>query len=150
MLLLKRSRGIVSIFLHPTLVGAGCPDVRECRFDPRAADYRLHRWYGEGSDRRGGRCGQCEGNQHGNRIHPVGADQRLWGVPHRLPARGQVHVELEAAGFRRFVQENIVLNVDQTLTVEITLTVGASTETVTVTDCSPVGQYVRRGIGQNR
>ena len=46
---------------------------------------------------------------------------------------GAYTVELEATGFRRFVQQNIVLNVDQTLTVEITLTVGATTETVTVT-----------------
>jgi hypothetical protein len=51
---------------------------------------------------------------------------------------GKYTVELEAAGFRRFVQENIVLNVDQTQTVEITLTVGASTETVEVTTAPPV------------
>ena len=35
--------------------------------------------------------GHREGNQRGYRIHPVGADKRLWGVPHRLPSRGQVH-----------------------------------------------------------
>jgi hypothetical protein len=46
---------------------------------------------------------------------------------------GKYKLESEAAGFRRFVQENIVLNVDQTLTVEMTLSVGASTETVEVT-----------------
>ncbi len=50
---------------------------------------------------------------------------------------GKYAVELEAAGFRRFVQENIVLNVDQTQTVEITLSVGASTETVEVTSAPP-------------
>ena len=51
---------------------------------------------------------------------------------------GRYTVEVEATGFERFVQENIVLNVDQTLTVEITLSVGASTETVTVTDAPPL------------
>ena len=51
---------------------------------------------------------------------------------------GKYTVELQAAGFRRFVQENIVLNVDQTQTVEITLTVGASTETVEVTTAPPL------------
>src|SRR6202046_3747778 len=51
---------------------------------------------------------------------------------------GKYTVELEAAGFRRFVQENVVLNVDQTQTVEITLTVGASTETVEVTTAPAV------------
>jgi hypothetical protein len=51
---------------------------------------------------------------------------------------GGYTVELEAAGFRRFVQENIALNVDQTLTVEIALSVGAATETVMVTDAPPL------------
>ena len=54
-----------------------------------------------------------------------------------LPVGGYT-VELEAAGFRRFVQENIALNVDQTLTVEIALSVGAATETVMVTDAPPL------------
>ena len=50
---------------------------------------------------------------------------------------GKYTVELEATGFRRFVQQNIVLNVDQTVTVEIALSVGASTETVEVTAAPP-------------
>ena len=51
---------------------------------------------------------------------------------------GKYTVALEAAGFRRFVQQNIVLNVDQTLTVDITLSVGAATETVTVSAVPPL------------
>ncbi len=51
---------------------------------------------------------------------------------------GKYTIDLEATGFRRFVQQNIVLNVDQTVTVEIALSVGAATETVTVTDAPPV------------
>jgi hypothetical protein len=54
-----------------------------------------------------------------------------------LPVGGYT-VELEAAGFRRFVQENIVLNVDQTQTVDIALSVGAATETVMVTTAPPL------------
>jgi hypothetical protein len=50
---------------------------------------------------------------------------------------GKYTVELQATGFRRFVQQNIVLNVDQTQTVEITLSVGAATETVEVTSAPP-------------
>jgi Carboxypeptidase regulatory-like domain len=53
-----------------------------------------------------------------------------------LPVGGYT-VELEAAGFRRFVQQNIALNVDQTLTVDIALSVGAATETVTVSTAPP-------------
>ena len=51
---------------------------------------------------------------------------------------GKYTVESEASGFRRFVQQNIVLNVDQTVPVEITLSVGAATETVEVTAAPPV------------
>ena len=51
---------------------------------------------------------------------------------------GKYTVESEASGFRRFVQLNIVLNVDQTLPVDITLSVGAATETVEVTAAPPV------------
>src|ERR1700677_1460109 len=51
---------------------------------------------------------------------------------------GKYTVELQATGFKRFVQENIVLNVDQTVTVDIALAVGASTETVEVTPAPPL------------
>ena len=51
---------------------------------------------------------------------------------------GQYTVAAEAASFKRFLQENIDLNVDQTLTVEIALAVGAATETVTVTTAPPL------------
>jgi hypothetical protein len=50
---------------------------------------------------------------------------------------GKYKVEVQAAGFERFVQQNISLNVDQTLTLEVKLTVGAQTETVTVTEAPP-------------
>jgi hypothetical protein len=50
---------------------------------------------------------------------------------------GKYKVEVQAAGFERFVQQNISLDVDQTLTLEINLTVGAQSETVTVTDAPP-------------
>ena len=50
---------------------------------------------------------------------------------------GKYTVEATAAGFERFVQKNLALNVDQTLTVEITLTVGAQSQTITVTEAPP-------------
>ena len=51
---------------------------------------------------------------------------------------GKYTVEATAPSFERFVQENIALDVDQTLTVEIKLTVGAQTQTVTVTEAPPL------------
>jgi Carboxypeptidase regulatory-like domain len=50
---------------------------------------------------------------------------------------GKYSVEASAAGFERFVQKNVDLNVDQELTVEITLAVGAQSQTVTVTEAPP-------------
>jgi Carboxypeptidase regulatory-like domain len=50
---------------------------------------------------------------------------------------GKYNVEATAAGFERFVQKNVALDVDQELTVEITLAVGAQTQTVTVTEAPP-------------
>jgi hypothetical protein len=50
---------------------------------------------------------------------------------------GKYTVEATAAGFERYVQKNVELDVDQELTVEITLAVGAQTQTVTVTEAPP-------------
>ena len=50
---------------------------------------------------------------------------------------GQYTVEANATGFERFVQQNLALNVDQTLTVDIPLTVGAQNQTITVTEAPP-------------
>src|ERR1017187_7976716 len=51
---------------------------------------------------------------------------------------GKYNLEVASKGFERFVQENIDLHVEQTMTVEATLTVGAATETVTVTEAPPL------------
>ena len=45
---------------------------------------------------------------------------------------GTYSVEVVAKSFKRFTQENLDLTVDQTLTLEVPLSAGAATETVTV------------------
>jgi hypothetical protein len=50
---------------------------------------------------------------------------------------GKYTVEAVAPNFERFVQQNIALDVDQTVTVEIKLTVGSQTQTVTVSEAPP-------------
>lgn len=50
---------------------------------------------------------------------------------------GTYTVEATASGFERYVQKNIALDVDQELTVDIALAVGAQTQTVTVTTAPP-------------
>jgi Carboxypeptidase regulatory-like domain len=47
---------------------------------------------------------------------------------------GKYKVEVEARGFKKFVQENILLSVDQTQALNIALSVGGGSETVTVTE----------------
>ena len=51
---------------------------------------------------------------------------------------GTYTVEVVAKSFRHFTQQNIDLTVDQTLTLEIPLSAGAATETVTVTSAPPM------------
>jgi hypothetical protein len=51
---------------------------------------------------------------------------------------GKYTVEAQAPSFQRFVQTSVALNIDQTLTVDVTLTVGAATQTVTVTEAPPL------------
>ncbi|MGA7342319.1 MAG: TonB-dependent receptor [Terracidiphilus sp.] len=50
---------------------------------------------------------------------------------------GNYTVEATAANFKKFVQKNVVLTVDQTQTLGITLDVGAQSQTVTVTEAPP-------------
>src|SRR3984957_14840751 len=51
---------------------------------------------------------------------------------------GTYVVEVNAAGFKRFVQENIVLSVDQTQALNIILAVGVQSQTVTVIEAPPL------------
>jgi hypothetical protein len=51
---------------------------------------------------------------------------------------GSYTVQVDAAGFKRFVQQNVVISLDQTQSLPVTLQVGAQSETVTVTTAPPV------------
>ena len=51
---------------------------------------------------------------------------------------GKYTLEVDAKGFKRFVQQSISLDVDQVATIEAILTVGAANETVTVTEAPPL------------
>jgi hypothetical protein len=68
----------------------------------------------------------------------LGAGKRLWRVPHRLPSRGQVQRRGDGCPALNALCNRIsALDVDQTLTVEIKLVVGAQSQTVTVTEAPP-------------
>jgi len=51
---------------------------------------------------------------------------------------GTYTVEVEASGFRRFVQQNVILTVDQTRALNVTLAVGVQSQIVIVTEAPPL------------
>jgi Carboxypeptidase regulatory-like domain len=64
-----------------------------------------------------------------------------------LPVGGYV-VEVNAPGFKKFVQQNVVLTVDQTQTLNATLAVGTQTETVMVTEAPPLVNTTTSELGR--
>ena len=51
---------------------------------------------------------------------------------------GSYTVEIEAPGFKKFIQQNLVLTVDQTVTLNVALTIGTESQTITVTEAPPL------------
>jgi hypothetical protein len=51
---------------------------------------------------------------------------------------GKYNVEVDAPGFKKFVQENLTLTVDETQTLNVALAVGGQSQTVTVTEAPPL------------
>ncbi|HEV2322417.1 MAG TPA: carboxypeptidase-like regulatory domain-containing protein [Terracidiphilus sp.] len=66
---------------------------------------------------------------------PVGSDGTY--LVRYLPV-GNYTVQVDATGFKRFVQQNIAITIDQRQTLNVALQVGAQSETVTVTTAPPV------------
>lgn len=63
-------------------------------------------------------------------------------------AVGNYSLEVTDAGFKKFVQKNVVITVDQTLRVDATLTIGQQSETVTVSDRPPLINTSTAEIGR--
>ena len=61
---------------------------------------------------------------------------------------GNYKVEVEAAGFKKFLQENLVLTVDQTQSLNVTLAVGAQSQTVTVTEAPALVETTTAELGR--
>lgn len=67
-------------------------------------------------------------------------------IPYLTPGRYRLEVECE--GFKKFVQENIVLRVDDRLALDVELQVGAVTESVTVKAESPLLETTTGSAGE--
>jgi hypothetical protein len=61
---------------------------------------------------------------------------------------GTYTVEVNATGFKRFVQKNIVLTVDQIQALNVTLDVGVQNQTVTVTEAPPLVETRSAELGR--
>lgn len=61
---------------------------------------------------------------------------------------GIYRVAVEGTGFRRYVQENVILRIDSTVRLEIHLEIGAVTEQITVSDAPPLLKTEKTDVGQ--
>lgn len=61
---------------------------------------------------------------------------------------GNYELTVEAAGFQKFVQQNIILEVNQRLRIPVTLTVGTLTESITVVGAPPPLETASGSLGQ--
>src|SRR5208337_4695314 len=61
---------------------------------------------------------------------------------------GNYQIAVEAAGFKKFVQKNVLILVDQTQRVDAKLDVGSNTETVTVSEAPPLINTSTAEIGR--
>ena len=57
---------------------------------------------------------------------------------------GNYSVSVEATGFRRFVQENIILRIDSTVRLDANLDLGGVTEQVTISGAPPMPSSLSR------
>ncbi len=73
------------------------------------------------------------------------AEGRYVSPPLRI---GEYRVEAEAPGFKRFVRSGVVLQINQTAVLNITLELGAVTETVEVSAAAPLLETTQAAQGQ--
>jgi Carboxypeptidase regulatory-like domain/TonB-dependent Receptor Plug Domain len=71
----------------------------------------------------------------------------LYNLPYLEP--GVYSVSVEVSGFKKFLQENVLLEVSTIARIDATLTPGNNTETVTVTAESPLLQTERAEVARN-
>src|SRR5579859_3974040 len=82
-----------------------------------------------------------------NEKHDMGADSSgNYSFVNILP--GRYKIEAEKSGFKKFVREPINVEIESGLKVDITLQVGAQTETVEVTGAPPLLQPETNSLGQ--
>lgn len=61
---------------------------------------------------------------------------------------GRYTVEVNAAGFKKFVQKNLALNVEQVLALSVVLDIGTIDQTITVTEAPPLVNVTTAELGR--
>jgi hypothetical protein len=61
---------------------------------------------------------------------------------------GTYQIVVEANGFKKYIRDNVVLQINQTINIDISLEVGGAQETVTVTTDAPALENARADLGQ--
>src|ERR1700736_2187349 len=79
------------------------------------------------------------------RVQPTGSDG-LYSFVNLIP--GNYRVEVEKQGFKRITQEPVVVQVQQSSKIDVSLPIGQATETVEVTSETPLLQSETSSLGQ--
>jgi len=82
----------------------------------------------------------------GTALHFITDDSGAYQAPLLIP--GTYSVTIEREGFKKAIQSNVTLEVDQKARVDFTLELGAVTETMNVTEAPPIVQADSSELGQ--
>ncbi len=77
--------------------------------------------------------------------HVVTSDTGDYTIPFLAP--GEYKLEVEMAGFRKFVRDGILLRIQDRASVDVALEIGALTESVTVTSAAPLLETSSASVG---
>ncbi|MBM3746006.1 MAG: TonB-dependent receptor [Acidobacteria bacterium] len=86
------------------------------------------------------------GEATGARVEVQSNPEGNYHVPFLLP--GRYTVEVESAGFRRLIREGIIVQVNDRITLNLSLELGATADAVNVTADSPLLQTANADLGQ--
>src|ERR1700686_5176317 len=79
------------------------------------------------------------------RVQPAGSDG-FYNFVNRIP--GTYRVEVEKTGFKRAAHSDVIVDVDQTVRIDLTLQVGEASQTIEVTGETPLLQSETSSLGQ--
>lgn len=82
----------------------------------------------------------------GARLETVANEAGVYRVTSLVP--GTYRVEATAVGFEVLIRRGLVVTTGQTLAVDLTMKVGATSETVTVTEAAPLAETQSQSVGQ--